>query len=207
MSSAVDKGSSPRRRHDAGASRRCLLDAARALFEERGYDRATVRDIGERAGIDPALIARYFGGKEGLYLAALAEDERPPPSGDPASLAAQLLHHWDTRGQSPVTRALVSTAPGEASREQARVILGERLLAPLAGELRARGIADPELRAELLVAVLAGIALTRASGMLSTLAGADLSAVLDLLGPYLDDMDGERETASAHERTLKRTSS
>jgi AcrR family transcriptional regulator len=66
MSSVADKPGT-RRRHDAQASREALLDAATALFEARGYQATTVRDIGERAAVDPALIARYFGGKEGLY--------------------------------------------------------------------------------------------------------------------------------------------
>ncbi len=62
------------RRRDAAASRKALLDAARALFGERGYDRTTLRDIGERAGVDAALVARYYGNKAGLYLAAIEED-------------------------------------------------------------------------------------------------------------------------------------
>src|ERR1700749_3847179 len=77
MSSAVDKSSRPpsrdgRRSHDANASRAALLRAARSAFDELGYDRATTRVIGERAGVDPALIARYFDSKEGLFLAAIA---------------------------------------------------------------------------------------------------------------------------------------
>src|SRR5262245_670386 len=62
------------RRRDAAASRKALLDAARALFGERGYDRTTLRDIGDRAGVDAALVARYYGNKAGLYLAAIAQD-------------------------------------------------------------------------------------------------------------------------------------
>ena len=68
---------------DAQASRRALLEAADALFDERGYDAATVRDIGERAGVDAALIARYFGGKEGLYLATLQQEGRPDDADRP----------------------------------------------------------------------------------------------------------------------------
>src|SRR5260221_5104477 len=84
VTSVADKSSRPvaRRYHDAQASREALLGAARALFDERGYDRATTREIGERAAVDPALIARYFGGKEGLYLATIAEG----PIGAPGEL-------------------------------------------------------------------------------------------------------------------------
>ena len=66
-----------RRRHDAGASRRALLDATGPLFDERGFDRATTRDIGARAGVDAALIARYFGSKEGLHPNRTAMHDEP----------------------------------------------------------------------------------------------------------------------------------
>ena len=49
----------PRKRYDSAASRVALLEAAARLFHGRGYDATTVREIGERAGVDPALIARY----------------------------------------------------------------------------------------------------------------------------------------------------
>ena len=52
-----------------------------------------MRQIGERAGVDPALIARYFDGKEGLFLAACATpaaDEVELPA-DPHELVAWLL--------------------------------------------------------------------------------------------------------------------
>jgi AcrR family transcriptional regulator len=186
MSARDTAAPAPRRRHDAQASRRALLDAARALFEERGYERATVRDIGERAEVDPALIARYFGGKEGLYLAALAESDRPPLEGDPATIVATLLEQWDERGHSPISRALVSPALSDDLRTQVRDILRDRLLTPLTAELQARDAAEPELRAEILVALVTGVALTRASGVLETLAATDRAVLLRALDPLLD---------------------
>ena len=64
----------PRRRgrRPGGADTRAqLLAAARVEFAERGYDGATVRVIAERAGVDPAMVNHWFGGKEALFLAAL----------------------------------------------------------------------------------------------------------------------------------------
>ena len=46
------------RSRDAAASRESLLQAAQELFGQRGFERTTTRDIGERAGVDAALIAR-----------------------------------------------------------------------------------------------------------------------------------------------------
>jgi AcrR family transcriptional regulator len=177
-----------RRVRDAEASRRALLDAACALFEERGYDRATVREIGERAGVDPALIARYFGGKEGLYLAALADEDHAPRPTDPDLhvVAARALARWDERGQTPIGRALASPELGEKARAQVRAIMARRLLAPVAAELRARGCADAELRAELLIAVVLGVSVTRANGSLPALAEARREDLLLLLAPLID---------------------
>ena len=64
----------PARRRNAADSRQALLAAAQELFAERGFERSTIRDIGDRAGLDPTLIARYFGNKAALYLAALRSD-------------------------------------------------------------------------------------------------------------------------------------
>ncbi|MGD1050621.1 MAG: TetR family transcriptional regulator [Solirubrobacteraceae bacterium] len=59
------------RRRDASTSRRAILDAAEALFAQRGYERASLGEIGSRAGVSAALPAYFFGGKRGLYEAVL----------------------------------------------------------------------------------------------------------------------------------------
>jgi AcrR family transcriptional regulator len=60
------------RRRDAAGTRRLLLDAARRRFAADGYTAATVRDIATDAGVNVALINRYFTSKEGLFEACLA---------------------------------------------------------------------------------------------------------------------------------------
>lgn len=188
MSPVGDKATATRRPHDAEASRRALLDAARRVFDEVGYDRATTREIGERAGVDPALIARYFDSKEGLFIAAIAV--RTPEDEDldyaPPALLRNLLERWDDRGHTPISRALASPALTTDARRQVSAVIGERVLVGLVQELRDGGAADPELRAELLVALAVGVAMTRANGTLETLAATPREQVLDALGPLLD---------------------
>jgi len=180
--------STARRPYDANASRQALLSAARGLFDEVGYDRATTREIGERAGVDAALIARYFESKEGLFLAAISE--RLPGEDEidfePAALLAFLIERWEERGHSPLSRALASPALSDDVRDQVSSIVHERLLRQLAEVLRGRGVDDPELRAELLVATAVGVAMTRANGSLENLARAPRAAVLATLGPVVD---------------------
>jgi AcrR family transcriptional regulator len=194
MTSVDDKATKPR---DSESSRRALLEAGRALFDELGYDRATTREIGERAGVDAALIARYFGGKEGLFLAAIAEgpggaDSRPP-SFEPKALLAYLLERWDERGHSPVSRALASPTLTDDVRRQVRAVVGELLVEPLVAELRAAGSPQPELRAELLVALALGVAVTRANGTLADLSAASRAEVVAALAPLAEALSGTAE--------------
>ena len=191
MSPIGDKATATRRPHDAEASRRALLEAARGVFDEVGYDRATTREIGERAGVDPALIARYFDSKEGLFIAAIAAGSAEEEGIEfaPRALVAFLLERWDERGHSPISRALASPALTPGAREQVSSVVADRVLAGLAAELRERGVADPDLRAELLVALAVGVAVTRANGTLETLAGAPREQVLATLAPLLDALE------------------
>lgn len=60
-----------RGKRDKAQRRQCLIDAATAVFADRGYDCATTREIAERAGCAEGLIHRYFSGKRGLLIAIL----------------------------------------------------------------------------------------------------------------------------------------
>jgi AcrR family transcriptional regulator len=187
--------SATRRPHDAQASRQALLDAAAALFQERGYDGATIREIGERAGVDPALIARYFDGKEGLYLAALADERYTPPhavgSGDLVELTRTLFDHWDDRGPSPAMRALISPATTPEVAEQVRTIFGRALIEPLSERLAARGLPEPRRRAALLLAAMAGVQMARQNGVLPEIFDASTAELLDLLEPMADALQAD----------------
>ncbi|MGZ4520799.1 MAG: TetR family transcriptional regulator [Mycobacteriaceae bacterium] len=64
-------GRSPIRRRNAAATRAELLAAARALFAEHGYETTTLRQVAGEVGVNPALVIRYFGSKEELFLEVL----------------------------------------------------------------------------------------------------------------------------------------
>src|SRR3954453_18097636 len=75
-SSSADSGSGAPRR--SGATRDPILAAARERFATDGYDRATIRAIAKDAHIDPSMVMRYYGNKEGLFAAAVELDLRLP---------------------------------------------------------------------------------------------------------------------------------
>ena len=130
MTSAAERISG-RRVHDAEASRTALLAAARELFDSQGYERATTREIGERAGVDPALIARYFGGKEALFFAAISE--RSPDDDvdyEPRALLRYLLERWDTHGHGPISRSLASPGLDPEMGRRVSGVLERRVRVP-----------------------------------------------------------------------------
>jgi AcrR family transcriptional regulator len=181
-----------RRPHDAQASRHALLRAASELFDERGYEATTVREIGERARVDAAMIARYFGGKEGLYLATLGQDGRPPLPSEPREAMAAMLSRSEEQGIGPVPLGMVNPNLTDDMRALLREITRDRVLEPLAAELAARGVPDAELRAEMLLATAVGVTLTRASGTLPLLADAPLAQVLEILEGPVEALQAER---------------
>lgn len=57
-----------------GGARERLLDAARNLFRDRGYEATGIRAIAEQAGCNLSLIKYHFGSKEGLLRAVVASN-------------------------------------------------------------------------------------------------------------------------------------
>jgi TetR/AcrR family transcriptional regulator, cholesterol catabolism regulator len=55
-------------------TRRRVLDAARELFMERGYEAATIRDIASEAGLSTGAVFASFVDKTDLFNAVMAED-------------------------------------------------------------------------------------------------------------------------------------
>jgi AcrR family transcriptional regulator len=98
-------------------ARRAVLDAARELFAELGFERTTMRAVAARAGVDPALIYHYFGDKDGLLFATL----QPPV--DAATVFAGLAGAADRTGEELVRRLISLWEERPEIREQMTVIL------------------------------------------------------------------------------------
>lgn len=59
------------RPRNANATRQAILEAARERFCSDSYDDVGMRDVARDVGVDAALISRYFGSKEDLFVAVL----------------------------------------------------------------------------------------------------------------------------------------
>ncbi len=180
------------RRHGAAESRSRLLEAAKQLFAEHGYEHATVREIGQHANVDPALIARYFGSKAALYLEALRpEDSDGKPVELTSAAAVQMfLDRIAPNGPTPALHAAIRPHDDPELQSTAISLLRNRLLDPFEERATRAGLDDPQLRSELVTAAIAGIIISRSSAAFPELAAAstaDVGALIaDLIQRLLD---------------------
>ena len=72
---AIEVGDRPerRRRLTPGDRRQALISSALSLFNTRPYDEVSVDDIAADAGVSRPLIYHYYGGKAGIFIAALRQ--------------------------------------------------------------------------------------------------------------------------------------
>jgi AcrR family transcriptional regulator len=177
----------PIRPRDAAASRQRLLAAARVLFGQNGFEATTIRDIGERAGVDAALIARYFGSKADLYIATVISesqyDKLPSAFNE---VAEALITRADEHGVGAVTQALVRSETAPEIRSAAQAHMARRLVAPMAADLTRQGYDRPELRSAIIAAALIGVNLGRALGWVDALASVPKDELVELVTAMLD---------------------
>ena len=110
-------------------TRAALIDAAGHVFAEKGFDRATGKEICARAGANVAAINDYFGGIEGLYAAVLRLAHGRVVSVD--HLQAVVAHAPDARRQlEAILGMLVRAITGPASTSWIFRVIGREVVAP-----------------------------------------------------------------------------
>ncbi len=153
-------------------ARERLAEAAFALFDERGYEQATVDDITERAGLGRTTFFRHYRSKEDVIfpdhdrlLEQIAERLRTSSHGTALVAVADavrlVLLHYTGEGDLARRRyALTSRVPALRDREIATVARYQRLFREfiagwMAGTADAPDTAEPApLRAELMAAAV-----------------------------------------------------
>lgn len=192
-SGAAATGTRRRGRRPAGQETRdALLAAARTEFAERGYDQARVRSIAAAAGVDPAMVNHWFGGKDGLFTAAMDLPidpnfvRRQILAGGPDEAGKRIvrtfLSVWDPLQGGPFTAMLRSVSSHEQAARMMREFVTDQIFGPLAASLESD---QPRLRATLCGSQVVGLGMTRYVIRLEPIAGADVETLVAAIGPTL----------------------
>ncbi|MFE5161471.1 TetR/AcrR family transcriptional regulator [Streptomyces sp. NPDC056697] len=179
------------RRYDAAGTRSALLGAAALRFARYGYDRSSVRDIAKDAGVDAALVYRYFGSKEALFDAVststgLFEPLRHLPLDEVSAWICDVVSMGPTEEEAPhplLTKLRSSNREETVGklREDVTEVFSQGFARRLEGE-------DAELRAELLAAWLVGITLLRLAIRSPALAATPEDTLLRFLRAGIDPL-------------------
>jgi len=184
-----------RGRRPAGAdTKTALVEAARAVFTEQGYEGATVRAIARRAGVDPAMVNHWFGGKDGLFAKAVLQLPIDPAqivadvtAGDVDSVGDRVVRRfltvWDSTGGGQFAALIRSVAGHEMAVTGLRELFVNGVFGPITRY--AGGDGDPMLRATLVASQLIGLGMVRYVAGFDPLATADINTVAAAVGPTM----------------------
>lgn len=177
------------RRPGATETRTVILDAARVLFGDNGYDGTTIRAIARAAEVDPALVHHFFGTKEHIFVAAMELPFDPAEAiprvleGDRDALGERLVRFWlsvwsDPEGRAPFLAIIRSATVNEHAAATLREFVSRALLGRIVA-----GLGTPRLRVEAAAAQLIGLVVLRYVVRIEPLASADEETVVATVAP------------------------
>ena len=176
------------RKRDAKMTRAAILRSARKAFAAAGYDRAGVREIAADAGVTAMMVRHYFGSKEQLFEAAVADAMDTPQIMRRDVLGADDLAHelakalvTNTAGGHPpldgfliIVRSIANPRAAEICRLQIERYHQRQLGEALAGD-------DARQRAAMALSIVAGFQIMRQLIQLSPLVDAPEDVLTDKL--------------------------
>jgi AcrR family transcriptional regulator len=168
-----------------------ILETARALFSEGGFDGTTMRGIAQAADVDSALIHHFFLSKQGLFFAAMQEAFAVPGlvaavcEGDPdragERLAQAFFAHWEAPDIERQVAGLIRSARAFDGADSALCeFVGGEVIRPVTTKL---GHGKPELRAALLGVQLIGVVYLRLVLMAEPLASMSVDELVAHVAP------------------------
>ena len=182
-------------RRSSDRTKAAILAAARERFGAAGFQAATIRAIAADAGVDPAMVMRYYGSKDKLFAAAAEFDLRFPDLAAMArsevgrSMVRHFLERWE--GDEALIILLRSSTTNAEAAQRMHEIFGAQLQ-PLVATLVPAG--EAEMRAGLIATQILGMALCRFVLRLPPVVGMNRDEVVEWLGPtiqrYLGLPDG-----------------
>jgi len=171
------------------SSRDRIREAARRLFPEHGYTGTSVRDIATAAGVDPALVIRYFGSKEGLFLEAMElEFELAPVLDGPLDTLGPRLVRAVLSGADEIRSvylALLRASEAGDVTSKLRRAHEEDFVGPLRERLDG---ADADLRARMIAALVGGLLYSAWVVGDEVLVGRDVDDVATRFGALVQEL-------------------
>jgi AcrR family transcriptional regulator len=165
MTNAAALAADRPRKRDAEATRAAILQAAKTHFARSGYNGAYLREIAADAGADAALINRYFGGKDGLFAAALKDSIAPDAISqwERATFAHEIARMMAGHAHQHVERThtfefLLQAATNPTTAPLLNVAVQERFMGPIRAWI---GGKDVEARARLFASLFIGLLVER----------------------------------------------
>jgi AcrR family transcriptional regulator len=169
-----------------------ILRAARTVFAERGFDKASIRAIAAGAAVDPALVHHYFGTKEKLFLQCMDSPINPAEL-VPAALAGpraqagerlvrMALGVWDSPAGTAALGMFRSALSNEWTARLLREFVVTQVLRRAVAEL-AIDPAEAPMRSALMATQIAGLLTARYVLKIEPLASAPAETLVAALGP------------------------
>lgn len=178
------------RRPGPTTTREAIAEAARRQFAERGYDRATLRGIAGEAGVDAALVVRFYGSKDALFREvmalppAVAEAMAGLADGPTETVGRRLAEVIVGMLEDPRSRSVVlGRIRSASSHPDAAALVRETVTRDVGRLVAALTDDEPETRAVLVGSQVVGLALARHVVLVEPLASLPAADVVDYIAP------------------------
>jgi AcrR family transcriptional regulator len=174
-------------RRSSEQTKAVILAAARERFGASGFQGATIRAIAADAGVDPAMVMRYYGSKDKLFAAAAEFDLRFPDfaTTDPTQVGRSLVRHFLERweGDEALVILLRSSATNGEAAQRMQEVFGTQLQPLVATLVPAE---EAGVRAGLIATQILGMALCRFVLRLPPVVKMSRDEVVGWLGPTIE---------------------
>jgi AcrR family transcriptional regulator len=172
-------------------TRRRILDTARGVFADVGYERATIRGVAAAAGVDKSSVIQYFGTKQALFREAVhwdipvAELTTDDAKETTDNRVRGMLSAWAADPNSPMAVLLRTSMTSDDAAELLRTHITAQSVDPMAATIDSP---DARLRAALAGAMLMGVASQRYILKMPDLKDADVEEILRLIAPLIQTL-------------------
>jgi AcrR family transcriptional regulator len=175
-------------------TRQDILAAARDVFAEKGFDKASIRAIATAADVDPALVHHYFGTKDKLFLESMNMPINPaelvpqalagPREEAGERLVRLIISVWDSPAGAAAVAMLRSAMSNEWTARLLREFVVTQVLRRAVAEL---GLPKEEapMRASLVATQMGGLAMIRYVLKVEPVASADPETLVRAIGPTI----------------------